>query len=127
MPEFWAGVSNFSNDEDIPAKSYQPFTKGAQHMLDRIKHYVLIAAAIGAFYFLLSHHFIITSWRDFDVLKKNELTLAHTFYSIRQSPPEETLKIEALRNAGIGDWMVEHGMLTEEKLSNILWKIELEQ
>lgn len=96
-------------------------------MLSRLKHYVLIAVGIGAFYFLLSHHFIITSWTNFDVLKKTDLTLANTFYSISQSSPEETLKVEALRKAGIGEWMVEHGMITEQKLDAILRKLDAQQ
>ncbi len=93
-------------------------------MLTRLKQYLLIAIAIGAFYFLLSHHFIFYSYRDFNVLKKQELTLAYTFYSIRQHTPMDTLKIEPLRNAGIEDILLERGMVTVEKLDWILRKID---
>ena len=96
-------------------------------MLTRIKHYILIAAAIGAFYYLLSHHFIMTSWTDFDVLEKSELTLANTFCSVKQVSPEQLLGMEDLREAGIGEWMVERGMLTQQKLDYILRKLDADQ
>lgn len=95
-------------------------------MIRRVGQYIIIAAVIGAFYYLLSHHFIITSWRDFDVLKKTELTLAQTFYSIQQASPAQTLEIKALRDAGIGDWMVEQGMITVEEYDRILRKLDAE-
>ena len=93
-------------------------------MLTRIKQYVLIAAAFGAFYYLLSHHFIFNTFRDFDVLKKQELTLEYTFYSLRQHPPTETLSIDALRDAGIENVMLDRGMLSEERLDQILMQID---
>lgn len=95
-------------------------------MIRRIGHYLIIAAVIGAFYFLLSHHFIITSWKEFDILKKNELTLVNTFYSINQASPEQTLGIKALREAGIGDWMVDHDMLSVAEYDKILRKLDFE-
>lgn len=96
-------------------------------MLSRLKHYLLIALAAGAFYFLLSHHFIFTSWKSFDLLKKDQLTLKYTFYSLEQSRPEDTLRIEALRDAGIGELMVDKGMISEERLDWILRRIDAKQ
>ncbi len=93
-------------------------------MLTRIKHYLLIAAAIAAFYFLLSHHFIFTSFKEFDLLNKQELTLAYTFYSIRQHSPIETLRIEPLRKAGIENILLDRGMITEERLNKLLNRID---
>lgn len=93
-------------------------------MLSRIKGYILAAAAIGAFYYLLSHHFIFYTFRDFDVLKKQELTLEYTFYSLRQHTPTETLRIDALRDAGIENVMLDRGMLSETRLDQILNQID---
>jgi len=93
-------------------------------MLTRIKHYILIAAAIAAFYFLLSHHFIFSSFTDFDLLKKQELTLAYTFYSLHQHSPIETLRIEPLRKAGIEDIMLDRGMVSETRLNTLLNMID---
>ncbi|RJQ81448.1 MAG: hypothetical protein C4519_08745 [Desulfobacteraceae bacterium] len=91
-------------------------------MLSRLKQYILIGLLIGAFYFLLSHHLIFTSLTSFDLLKKREPTLKYTFFSLKQATPEAALRIEELREVGLGELMVEKGMLTQEKLNAILRK-----
>jgi hypothetical protein len=93
-------------------------------MLTRLKQYLLVAIAIGAFYFLLSHHFIFYSYKDVDLLKKSELTLAYTFYSIRQHTPTETLRIEPLRTAGIENILLDRGLISEQRLDQILKQID---
>lgn len=93
-------------------------------MLSRLKQYLLIAIAIGAFFFLLSHHFIFEGWHDFDLLKKKELTLKYTFFSLKQTSPEKVLSIDELREAGIGELMVNKGLLSEERLDQILREID---
>jgi hypothetical protein len=90
----------------------------------RLKSYVLIALVIGAFYFLLSHHIIFSSFRDFDLLKKEELTMKYTFYSLRSNPPIEILKIDILRDAGIENILLEKGIITEERLDQLLEMID---
>lgn len=95
-------------------------------MLTRLRNYLLIGMAIFAFYYLLSHHFIFTSWTSFHVLPKQELTLKYTFYSLKQAYPETVLKIDELRDAGIGDIMIEEGMLSVERYDQILRKIDYE-
>lgn len=93
-------------------------------MLSRLKSYFLIALAVAVFYFLLSHHFIFYSLRDFNLLKKQELTLKYTFYSLRQHTAYDTLRIKALRDAGIEDILLDRGMLTEQRLDELLRKID---
>lgn len=93
-------------------------------MLNRIKGYLWIAAGIGAFYFLLTHHIVFSSVRDFDLLKKEELTLEYTFYSLRGKSNHEILSVEILRDAGIEDILLEKGKITEEKLAILLDKID---
>ncbi len=93
-------------------------------MIARIKQYLLIGAVVGAFFFLLSHHFIFTSLTTFDVLKKKELTLKYTFYSLEQASAEDALRINDLRDDGLGDLMVAKGILTQEELDRILLKID---
>ena len=95
-------------------------------MLSRIKQYLLIAAVVGGFYFLLSHHFIFTGWNSVDLLNKRELTLKYTFFSLKQAIPEKVLRIEELRDAGIGDIMIENGMLSETQYDAILRKLDSE-
>ena len=74
-----------------------------------------------------SNHFLFSSLTSFDRLKKQELTFKYTFFSISQNDPETALRIDELREAGIGDYYLEKGMLTEEKLDKILFQIEAEQ
>jgi len=95
-------------------------------MLSRIKQYLLIIILIGGFYYLLSHHFVFTSWSSFDILPKQELTLKYTFFSLKQANPEKVMRIDELRDAGIGDIMLENGMLSLEKYNTILRKIDYE-
>jgi hypothetical protein len=93
-------------------------------MLSRLKSYLWIALAIAAFYFLLSHHFIFYSLKNFELLEKKELTLKYTFFSIRQHTPYETLRIKELRDAGIEDLLLEQGMISEERMDELLRKID---
>jgi hypothetical protein len=95
-------------------------------MLSRIKQYALIAILIIGFYYILSHHFIFTSWTSFHVLPKQELTLKYTFFSLKQAIPESVLKNETLRDAGIGQIMLDEGMLSEQRYDAILRKIDYE-
>ena len=96
-------------------------------MLKQIRNYILIAVAIGAFYFLLSHHFLFTSFTDYIVLKKSELTFRNTFVSLKQQSPEKILSIDALRDAGVEDILLERGMVTEERLNQILDRIDAQE
>jgi hypothetical protein len=93
-------------------------------MLSRLKGYVLIALAAGAFYFLLSYHFIFFSLKDVELLKKTEPTLKYTFYSLQQHTPFDTLRIKALRDAGIENIMLDRGMITEQRLNDLLKQID---
>ncbi len=95
-------------------------------MFSRLKTYFWFALVLGGFYFLLSHHIIFTSFTDYDILKKEELTLKYTFFSLRQVSPETALRAEALRDAGLGELMVEKGMLTQERLGEILKRIQMQ-
>jgi len=95
-------------------------------MASRIKQYVFVALILFGFYYLLSHHFIFTSWNSFDILPKEELTLKYTFYSLKQARPEVVLRIDELRDAGIGEILVDKGMVTEDRYDQILRKIDSE-
>ncbi len=92
-------------------------------MLKRLKQYLFIGLAIYALYFILNHHFIFQG-RDFYLLNKEKMTLEYTFFSIKSKSPEKILGIDDLRNAGIGDILVERGEISEEERHEIEDSIE---
>ncbi|MGD9212094.1 MAG: hypothetical protein PVI90_15035 [Desulfobacteraceae bacterium] len=87
-------------------------------MIKRIKQYFLWAVAGGVLYFLLSYH-IIYSEKSLYLLEKSEKTLEYTFYSLDEKKPEHILRVDDLRYDGIGELLVELGMITEEDM----WKL----
>ena len=80
----------------------------------RIKQYLLIAVAAVALYFVLNNHFIFYG-TEVHLLKKSSPHLHYTFYSIKGKKPANIMEIDYLREAGIGDLLVELGILSEEQ------------
>jgi hypothetical protein len=93
-------------------------------MLSRLKQYFWIAVALAIFYFLLSHHIIISSYDDYDFLKKKELSMKYTFYKLNASNVFEALRIEVLREAGIEDVIRKKGLVSEERLEQFIERNE---
>jgi hypothetical protein len=83
-------------------------------MKQRLKQYLIWAIFLALGYFILSHHFIYVD-KSVKLLKKSELTLTYTFFSLENKRPEKILAIDALRWDGIGDILVEEGIVTERK------------
>ena len=94
-------------------------------MRERIKHYLLIAAAVAALYFVLDNHFIIDGHRV-HLLKKTKLDLHDTFISLDNKRAETVLKNDRLREAGIGDLLVELEMISEAKKNRLENKYDYE-
>ena len=84
-------------------------------MLKVIKKYILYGILILAVYMLLAYHYIYVGGKDLRFLKKEHPNLKYTFFSIQSKSPEVIMKIDTLRNAGIGDILVDIGMITDEK------------
>ena len=98
-------------------------------MLKRIKGYIIIGIFLALGYFISSHHIIlykINNSLGFDLLKKSYLTLEYTFYNVTTKRPENIMKIDLLREAGIGDLLVDIGRLTEGKKQELEARFEHE-
>ena len=95
-------------------------------MRQRLKQYLLIALAAAALYFILDNHFIMKKNR-FYLLQKTSLNLNDTFVSLDNKRPETIMEKDDLRDAGIGDLLVELGMLTDEKKSQLESKYAYEE
>jgi len=95
-------------------------------MMQRLKQYLLIALAAAALYFVMDNHFVMKKNR-FYLLQKTSLSLNDTFVSLDNKRPETIMEKDDLRDAGIGDLMVELGMLTDEKKSQLESKYAYEE
>ena len=98
-------------------------------MLKRIKSYILIGIFLALGYFISNYHIIFYKLNNnlgFDLLTKSYLTLEYTFFNVTTKRPEDIMKIDLLREAGIGDLLVEVGKLTEGKRQELEAKFENE-
>lgn len=59
-------------------------------------------------------------------LKKSIRTLKYTVYNVKGKDPERILKIKELREDGIGELLVEMGIISEDELESLEEKIEEE-
>ena len=87
-------------------------------MQKQIIKYIFIGILLGIGYFFSSYHIIIKD-KNFYTLKKSYLTFEYTFFNITNRQPEDVMRIDLLREDGIGDLMVELGMLTEFRAARL--------
>ncbi|MFC1876355.1 hypothetical protein ACFL2E_03660 [Thermodesulfobacteriota bacterium] len=88
-------------------------------MAQVLKKYLLYAIIAGFVYMLLAYHYVYTGGADvnimnsFRMLKKEKLNLRYTFFSVQKKQPDTIMKIDVLRDAGIGDILVQFDIITE--------------
>ena len=76
-------------------------------------------AVLGvAGYFLLNYH-IIFSGRTVKLLNKSKLTSEYTFINTSNKSVESLMRIDTLREAGIGKVLVEMGRLSNEERESL--------
>ncbi len=80
----------------------------------------------GALYFVSCNHFIYFGGKTVRLLKKEQPTFSRTFFSTSLKTPEQILSDDVLRDAGMGDLLVDMGLLTEQNKDYIMSKYEEE-
>lgn len=93
-------------------------------MWSRIKTYLILAVIGGAVYFLMNHHVIFYGQeasviQNVYFLKKAKPNLHYTFFSLHQKKPDAVMKIAQLRENGIGDLLVQLGLLSEQEKTRL--------
>ena len=81
---------------------------------------ILLAAAL---YAMLSYHFIFFGG-SVKLLKKSSLTMEYTFFNVKGKKAKSIMAIDSLRKDGIGDLLVEMGVISEEEKESLLEKYE---
>ena len=128
---FVCGTNELFNKIDPPEAdiNFRHFralqTLGTSFMRQRLKQYLLIALAAAALWFVMDNHFVFYG-RQIHLLKKTSLDLHDTFVSLNNERPETILKNDWLREAGLGDLMVELKLLNEEEKERLESKYDNE-
>lgn len=94
-------------------------------MLKTIRNYILIVIIAYGLYFVLDHHFLFQG-RNIYLLKKFEPSLKYTFFNMTDRKVESILKIDALRQDGVGNLLVELELITEENKNRLEAKFDAE-
>jgi len=90
------------------------------------KKFILLVLAGALLYFLLSYHIIIIEGdvRNVRLLKKSSLTLQYTFFDTRNRTNKSMMSIDLLREDGLGEILIEEGLMTEQEEMLILQGLE---
>ena len=83
-------------------------------MFKKIISYILLVFLGAAGYFLLNYHIVFSS-TTVKLLNKSKITSEYTFINISSKSVESLMRIDTLREAGIGNVLVEMGRLSEEE------------
>ena len=92
-------------------------------MREKIKLFVLLVFLGAAGYFLLNYH-IIYLGNSLKLLNKTRLTSDYTFIYASNKSAESILRIDTLREAGIGDILVKTGRINEEEKKSLEKKFD---
>jgi len=96
--------------------------------MELVKKILIWGSLAGVLYLLLGFHYIYFGGRTVKVIKKTNYTLMETFsdFSSEMMTNRKILKIDALREAGIADVLVDIGRMTEDQKEKILAEFEEE-
>jgi hypothetical protein len=93
------------------------------------KKVTLLLIGIALLYFLMSYHIIIIEGniREIRLLKKSTFTLEYTFFSTKNKSNKYMLAIDILQENGIGELLIEEGLMTEAEQTLILESLRSEE
>ena len=89
------------------------------------KKLTFLFIGIAVFYFLLSYHIILIGG-GVRLLKKSTFTLEYTIFSTKGKTNKTILAIDTLRKDGIGDLLIEEGLMSEDEEILILEALDAE-
>jgi hypothetical protein len=89
-----------------------------------LKKIVIFGAIAAVIYLVLAYHYIIID-NSVSMLKKSNLTLKYTVFSLKGKRPEAVLKIPELWKDGIGELLVKKEKISQEKLE--LYREQMEE
>jgi hypothetical protein len=86
------------------------------------KKVTLLLIGVALLYFFMSYHIIIIEGniREIRLLKKSTFTLEYTFFSTKNKSNKYMLSIDMLRENGLGELLIEEGLMTEAEQTLIL-------
>jgi hypothetical protein len=84
----------------------------------KIKLFALSAFLGVVGYFLLNYHFVYLG-NSIKLLNKARLTSDYTFVFASNKSAESILRIDTLREAGIGDILVENGKISKKEKESL--------
>ncbi len=83
-------------------------------MWRKLKIIVFVTIALTAVWLLLTHHIIFIGYSP-KILKKISITSDYTFVSIDIGDPGGAMIIDRLREAGLGDLLVQTGVIDKKE------------
>jgi hypothetical protein len=91
------------------------------HFLKRVLLWGGIAAIL---YVLLAYHLIFFGGTRVRMLKKSSVTLEYTFFSAHGKSNATIMAVDELREAGIGDLLVDMGKMSEKERNALMARYE---
>lgn len=88
-----------------------------------LKKLIVWGCVAGLVYLFMSNHLIFVGSNPM-LLKKTKLSMDYTFFSTQGKTNQSILSVDVLREAGIGQLLVQKGMISEEELERLTDKIE---
>jgi hypothetical protein len=97
--------------------------------MSKKKKLTLLIIVAAVFYLVLSYHFIIIEGdiRQTRLLRKSAFTFKYMIFSTKGKSNKAILAIDILRENGIGDLLIEEGLMTEEEEILILESLKTQE